>query len=285
MANGSGSMVSRRRLGIELRRLREQTGMSATDAADRLDDLSQPKVSRLERGRVQRPRIGDVRALLELYGVTGEDAEGLLDLARGSRGRGWWNAYSDLLPEWFHGYVGLEAEAAELANFEPQLIPGLLQTEDYIRALYQTSPGVSENYVERQVKVRMTRQETLLRDAPLKLWAIVDEAVLRRPFGGPAVMREQLEHLVKAAAWPNVVLQVLPFSAGGHPAVTGGFAVLGFPDAADIDVAYLDAHGGLFLDEESDVAWCRELFDHLRARAADPDRTQDLVKKALKELT
>ena len=142
MTASNGSMVSRRRLGIELRLLRERAGMSAMDAAGHLDDLSQTKISRLERGKVQRPRIGDVRALLELYGVTGGDAEGLLDLARGSRGRGWWNSYSDLLPSWFHGYVGLEAEAAELINFEPQLIPGLLQTEAYVRALARTAPGL-----------------------------------------------------------------------------------------------------------------------------------------------
>ena len=232
-------MVSRRRLGIELRLLRERTGMSAADAADRLDDLSQTKISRLERGKVQRPRIGDVRALLELYGVTGGDSEALLDLTRGSRGRGWWNSYSDLLPSWFHGYVGLEAEAAELINFEPQLIPGLLQTEEYIRTLYQALPGSKNDDVERQIKVRLLRQDALHRGNPLKLWAIVDEAALRRPFGGNAVMREQLEHLVEASTWPNVVLQVLPFDAGGHPAVTGGFAVLGFPEASDADVTYL----------------------------------------------
>ncbi|GAB2684004.1 helix-turn-helix transcriptional regulator [Saccharopolyspora gloriosae] len=285
MTSGTGSMVSRRRLGIELRLLREQAGMSATDAAERLDDLSQTKISRLERGKVQRPRIGDIRALLELYGVSGNDAEGLLDLTRGSRGRGWWNSYSDLLPTWFHGYVGLEAEAADVINFEPQLIPGLLQTEAYVRALARTVPGISSERVERQVKVRMLRQQVLQREDPLKLWAILDEAVLRRPFGGPEVMREQLDHLVEVSTWANIVLQVLPFSAGSHPAISGGFAVLGFPDTGDTDVAYLDAHGGLYLDGAADVVWYRELFDHLRARAADPDRTGELVKKISKEST
>jgi transcriptional regulator with XRE-family HTH domain len=285
MANASGSMVSRRRLGIELRRLREQAGLSMEEAANRLDDLSQPKVSRLERGRVQRPRIGDVRAILELYGVTGADAEALLELARGSRGKGWWNAYGDLLPEWFHAYVGLEGDAAESLSFEPQVVPGLLQTEAYVRALTQTLPGISDEDLQRKVEVRMTRQEVLRRVPPLKLWAIVDEAALRRPFGGAAVMREQLEHLTEAAAQPNIVLQVLPFNAGAHPALTGGFVVLRFPDDDDLDVAYLDAHGGLFLDEPKDVAWYLELFDHLRAKAADPDQTEELVHKAAKELT
>ncbi|RCW43306.1 helix-turn-helix protein [Halopolyspora algeriensis] len=285
MTNGSGSMVSRRRLGIELRRLRENAGLSMEEAGNRLDDLSQPKVSRLERGRVQRPRIGDVRALLELYGVTGTDAEALLELARGSRGKGWWNSYADLLPEWFHGYVGLEADAAEVSNFEPQLVPGLLQTEAYARAVIRTSPGMTDDEVERKVTVRTNRQELLHREQPPKVWAIVDEAALRRPFGGNGVMRLQLDHLADVASEPNVVIQVLPFDAGAHPAVTGGFIVLGFPGTENIDVAYLDAHGGLFLDEPPDVAWYRELFDHLRARAADPDRTRELIGKVAKELT
>ncbi|SDY32484.1 hypothetical protein SAMN05216215_102459 [Saccharopolyspora shandongensis] len=184
-----------------------------------------------------------------------------------------------------HGYVGLEAEAAELSNFEPQLIPGLLQTEAYTRALAKVLPGAKEEDVERQVRVRMLRQERLRHEHPLKMWAIVDEAVLRRAWGGRAVMEEQLEHLLEASAWPNVVLQVLPFDIDGHPAIAGSFAVLSFPEATDLGVAYLDARGGLFLDEAADVAWYRELFDHLRARAAAPERTQTLIRKAAKELT
>lgn len=284
MANGGGSMISRRRLGIELKRLREQAHLSMDEVARRLDDLSQPKVSRLERGQTQRPRIGDVRAMLELYGVTGEEAEALLDLARGSRQKGWWQAYSDLLPEWFHAYVGLEAEAAQVANFEPQLVPGLLQTEDYARVLARTVPGITENDVERQVAVKIARQQALTRDQPLKLWAIVDEAVLRRPFGDTQTMRAQLDHLTKVARMPNVVLQVLPFNVGTHPAIYGAFAILSFPDLADTDVVYLDARGGLYLDEPDDIEWYTQMFNLLRAKAADPDRTFALITNAAKEL-
>ncbi|RJQ81041.1 XRE family transcriptional regulator [Pseudonocardiaceae bacterium YIM PH 21723] len=274
----NSSTVQRRRLGIELRRLREAAGLSATQVADCLDDVSQTKVSRLERGRV-RPRVNDVKAMLELYGVQGAAALALIDMARESKGGdGWWVNYSDVLPEWFQAYVGLEAEAARKWTFESQLIPGLLQTEDYARALIRAEIGLSAEEVERRAKARVARQRLLRKEQALQIWAIIDESALRRPVGGPVVMREQLDHLLSVSELPNVMIQVLPFSVGAHPAVNGAFAILGFTEQTDPDIVYLDTQtAGIYLDKPVELERYKLMFDHLRARAADPDTSTGLI--------
>ncbi|MFG3707726.1 helix-turn-helix domain-containing protein [Micromonospora sp. NPDC047670] len=228
--------VRRRRIARELRQLRERAGMTLDVAARQLD-MSKSNLSRIENAQIGiKPR--DVRAALALYEVTGADAEALIEIARGAQQRGWWQNYSDVLPEWFEFYVGLEAEAATLRTYEAEAVPGLLQTEAYAREVFRRTAG--EDGIERKVAARLHRQNVLHRDSPVELSVVLNEAVLCRPIGGNAVMADQMAHLAKVAQLPNVTLLVLPFSAGGHPAMNAPYVVLTFADAADATVVYLE---------------------------------------------
>ncbi|MGB2569088.1 helix-turn-helix domain-containing protein [Micromonospora citrea] len=228
--------VRRRRIARELRQLRERAGMTLDVAARQLD-MSKSNLSRIENAQIGiKPR--DVRAALALYEVTGADAEALIEIARGAQRRGWWQTYSDVLPEWFEFYVGLEAEAARLRTYEAEAVPGLLQTEAYAREVYRRTAG--EEGLERKVAARLRRQEVLRRETPVELSVVLNEAVLRRPVGGPAVMAEQMAHMAQVAQSPNVTIHVLPFSAGGHPAMSAPYVILNFADTADASVVYLD---------------------------------------------
>ncbi|MGK5675421.1 helix-turn-helix domain-containing protein [Micromonospora sp. URMC 106] len=228
--------VRRRRIARELRQLRERAGMTLDVAARQLD-MSKSNLSRIENAQIGiKPR--DVRAALALYEVTGADAEALIEIARGAQQRGWWQNYSDVLPEWFEFYVGLEAEAATLRTYEAEAVPGLLQTEAYAREVFRRTAG--EDGIERKVAARLHRQNVLHRDNPVELSVVLNEAVLCRPIGGNAVMADQMAHLAKVAQLPNVTLLVLPFSAGGHPAMNAPYVVLTFADAADATVVYLE---------------------------------------------
>ncbi|MFG1951545.1 helix-turn-helix domain-containing protein [Micromonospora sp. NPDC048830] len=259
--------VRRRRIARELRQLRERAGMTLDVAARQLD-MSKSNLSRIETAQIGiKPR--DVRAALALYQVTGADAEALIEIARGAQQRGWWQNYSDVLPEWFEFYVGLEAEAASLRTYEAEAVPGLLQTEAYARAIYRVTAG--EEGVERKVAARLHRQNVLHRENPVELSVVLNEAVLLRPVGTPAGMAEQLAHIGQVARLPNVTVQVLPFSAGGHPAMTTPYVILSFPDAADASVVYLDnLTMGLALEGADHVRGYSLLHEELCAMALSP---------------
>lgn len=273
--------VRRRRLALELRRLREAAGMTIEHVAKSLE-CSDSKISRIETARVRAtPR--DVRDLLALYGVTGTRQAGLIQLAREARQTGWWHqAYGDLP---VRALVGLEDAAASISYYVQQLIPGLLQTEDYARAVLRAirlDLGPAE--VERRVGLRMARQSLLTRDEPPELWAVIDEAVLRRVVGGQDVMRQQLKRLAEAAARPNVTLQVLPFTAGEHAGMDGPFTILGFPDPADPDVVYLEhTTSDLYLEDPEATTRYARLFDHLRAESLGPDDSAEFFAMVAEE--
>ncbi|MQS08624.1 helix-turn-helix domain-containing protein [Streptomyces alkaliphilus] len=272
--------VRRRRLGQELRRLREDRGMTAEEVAERLL-VSQSKISRLENGRRSiSPR--DVRDLCGVYEVQDRKlVESLMQMARESRQQGWWHAFGELSPS-YSVYIGLEMDAASLRIFEPQVVPGLLQTPEYAEAVISGAlPEVGAEDVSRRVQVRLRRQERV-HDAsrPLRLWAVVDESVLRREVGGRAVMAEQLKHLVDVSRRPNVTLQVLPFSAGAHPGVNGQFAIMEFPDATDSTVVYLEGvTSDLYLEKPNDVQNYGVMYEHLRAQALSPEATREFIQR------
>ncbi|GAA1224770.1 helix-turn-helix transcriptional regulator [Prauserella halophila] len=277
MTRGQGPTVRRRRLAGELRRLREAADLTIDDVAERLE-CSASKVSRVETGNVGvTPR--DARDMLGLYGVTGQEADALVQLAREARKRGWWHAYSEVFTGTF---VGLEADASSLRAYQALLVPGLLQTRRYAHAVIRAMrPDSTETEVSRRVEARLERQ-ALLQDAhPPEYWAVVDEAVLHRAVGGAEVMAEQLWRMVDIAALPHATIQVVPFGGGAHPGMEGPFLILGFPEQADHDVVYVDStNGGLYLEEDSEVHRYALMFDHLRAAAAKPDDSLDMIEAA-----
>jgi len=276
--------VRRKRLGIELRRLREQAELTCEDVGQRLE-CSGTRISRMETGRIS-VRPGDVRELLEVYGVTGTEADSLVQLAREARRKGWWHTYGRVLPHWFEPYIGLESEAVRLRDFQPLVIPGLLQTEDYARAVLRAAPHAgSSTEIDRLVALRMGRQRILGQDRPPDLWVVLSESVLRVQVGGRAVMRAQLQRLAWVAERPNVTLQVLPFTTAAHVHPVSPFTMLEFPDAADPAVVYLEhLTGSLFLENEDEVRRYRVVFDHLRAEALGTGQTVDLIARVAAEL-
>ncbi len=218
--------------------------------------------------------------MLEMYGVDDPgQRQVLVDMAREGHRKGWWAVYEDLLPTGFGIYVGLEAEASSVRAFESVVVHGLLQTEDYAREVMTTvRRKLTADEIERMVTVRMQRQEALLRPDPLELWLILDESVLRRTIGGPEIMHHQLVHLADASLWPNVTLQVLPFSSGPHPFLNGPFCLLEFPERYDPDVVYTEGVAGqAYLERDKDVRLCAEGFDLLRAAALSPANSTDLI--------
>jgi transcriptional regulator with XRE-family HTH domain len=273
--------VRRRRLGLELRRLREASGLTIEVVADRLE-CSSSKISRIETGHTGvTPR--DVRDMLAVYGLTGPAADELVQVARDARQKGWWHLYGTVLTG---AYVGLEAAASSIRSYEVQVIPGLLQTETYARTmLHAGGPGRSETEVDRRVRVRMARQSLLVQDDALDLWVVLDETIFHRLVGGSAVMREQLDHLVRSAARPNITVQVLPFSAGAHVAMEGSFTILGYDEPADPDVVFAEnAAGGLFLEKDEELQRYHYIFDHLRATAMPPEESVAFIAARVKEL-
>src|SRR6266702_211211 len=284
MASEQSPTVRRRRLALELRRLREAARLTCEEVADHLE-CSASKISRVETGRVSvSPR--DVRDMLELYGVPPQQRESLVQLARDSRQKGWWHASSDTMQPQFVTYVGLESAASEIRIYEVSLIPELLQTEDYARAVIRSgmmnSPAED---VERRVALRMARQPAITRDDPPKVWAVLDEAALRRRVGGAGLMRLQLEHLLAQATLPNVAVQVIPFGGGAHPAMGRPFIILVFPERVDTDVVYLeDLTSALYLEDVAEVDRYNVFFNHLRASALSFDDSSALIASVLKEM-
>lgn len=272
--------VRRRRLRAELRRLRTERGLTI-DAVQELSngDIRTPTLSRWETGdRNIRPT--DVRLLLDIYAVMGDEREALLTLARQAKERGWWQSFGASVPNWFQFYVGLESEASTIQQYAAELVPGLLQTPDYYQAFLDTAPG-DPRITGKEVEVRMARQERLTTDDdPPEFWAVLNEAVVRRNVGGSAVMRAQLERLAELSAVPNVTIQVLPFSAGVHPAMDGSYSVLGFPMPSDPAVVYLENQAGsVYLEEPADVDRFSRMFSHLIAKALSPEDSGRLLRR------
>jgi transcriptional regulator with XRE-family HTH domain len=269
--------VRRKRLGIELRRLREQARLTCESVGQRLD-CSGTRISRLETGRIS-ARPGDVRELLEVYGVTGNRADELVELAREARRKGWWHQFGPVTPSWLEPYLGLEAEAARLRDFQSMVLPGLLQTEDYARAILRAAAGAGPaDDIEQQVALRMARQQVLGGTAPPELCLVLSEGVLRVQVGGPEVMRGQLRKLAEVAGRGRVTLQVLPLRAAAQAQPVSSFTMLDFADPADPSVVYTEhLTGGLLLDDPDEVRTYAALFDQLRAEALGTGQSIDLI--------
>ena len=275
--------VRRRRLGSELRRLREAAGLTCEQAGDHLD-CSASKISRVETARVP-VRAVDVQALCQLYGAAEEQTTVLTALARESKTEGWWQRFDGVMPDWFGTYVGLEAEAVAIRTYEIQLIPGLLQTEGYARALFETADVGTADSIEARVAIRRSRQEVLRRDTPPQYWAVLSEAALHRQIGGPAVMRDQLLYLAEASELRNVTLQVIRAEAGAHPGMCTPFVILTFPDRTDPQVTFVEyLTGALYLEKRGEVDQFALAFNHLVAAAISPQQSVDLIRTMAKQL-
>jgi len=281
----TGPTVRRRRLGTELRKLRESNGYKLEEVAAQLG-VAPSTLSRIETGKAP-TKSAYLNQMLEMYGVVDPaQRQILVDMAREGHRKGWWAAYDDVLPSGFDIYVGLEAETAAIRSYETSVVPGLLQTPDYARAvLSEEYPRHTLEQIDRMVDLRVQRQRRFSEDPPLELWAIVDEAVIRRPVGGNAVMRGQLEHLLDAATRPGLTLQVLPFAIGAHAGHGGAFSILEFPNRTDAEVAYVESVAGyLYLEKDREVRARAEAFDRLRAAALAPGASTDLIAQVASEL-
>jgi transcriptional regulator with XRE-family HTH domain len=281
----AGPTVRRIVLGSALRRYREVAGLTLEQAADTIR-ATHSKVSRVENGRVA-VKQRDVADLLTLYGVTdAAERERLLLLARQASAQGWWHQYTDVLPHWFEGYIGLEAAASEIRGYEVQFVHGLLQTEDYARAVIRIANAhAPEDEIERRVSLRLRRQYLLTRPDPPKLWAVLDEAALRRPPDGRTVMRTQLEHLLEVAGLPNVTVQIVPFLKGPHAAAGGPFSMLRFPHPDIPDVVYLEhLNSGYYEDKPEDVARYLTVMHQLVTQAATPDASKAMLRSLMKDI-
>jgi transcriptional regulator with XRE-family HTH domain len=274
--SGSGPVVLRILLGAELRRLREIADITPQQAAREIG-ASESKISRMERGR-NALKYDDVAELLFFYGVSDETVrEELLSLARRANQPGWWHSYNDVLPDWFQPYVGLEAAAERIRGYEAHYIPGLLQTQDYAAAVIALD-GFPPEEVERRVGLRQARQRRF-REGAVRLWAIIDEAALRRQFGDTDVMRGQLEELIAAAKLPNLTLQVTPFTSGGHTALNG-FSILRFPDRQMTDVIYVEQlTNALYLDKREEVDAYTLAMERLSIISASPAESVEILNR------
>ncbi|MBO4273344.1 MULTISPECIES: helix-turn-helix domain-containing protein [Microbispora] len=277
--------VLRLLLGTQLRRLRESKHIRLEEAGHAIR-ASHSKISRMELGRVGFRRR-DVADLLTLYGVSDEaEREALLSLVAQANAPGWWHKYDDVLPSWFEAYVGLEQAASTIRCYEVQFVPGLLQTPEYAAAVVRLGhPDAPAEEIERRVRLRMDRQELLARpDAP-NLWAVIDEAVLRRPVGGPEVMRAQIEHLLEMVNLPRVTLQVIPFSAGGHAAAGGPFSILRFAGVGLPDVVYLEQlTSAIYLEKREDIDRYLAVMERLCIQARPLADTKRMLSLLLTEL-
>ncbi|WP_318217589.1 helix-turn-helix transcriptional regulator [Streptomyces sp. SCL15-6] len=276
-----GPVVRRRKLGAELRALRTSAGITSGEAA-RLVGWHQSKVSRIETG-TSGAKPADVRLLLDAYGVEDRELRELLVVLAGSDDAGgrhhWWHAYRGVLPPTYWDFISLESQASAMRTLETTVVPGLLQTPEYARAVTRAAvDGLPEERLDTLVEVRLARQDVLRADPPLELNAVLDEAVLRREVGGPGVMARQLTRLVEAARLPHVRLQVLPFSAGAHIGVTGPFVIFSFPSTSDLDVVVLDhLTSSLHLERKEDLEAYTEAFNALLLHALSPEDSLDYI--------
>ncbi|WP_327140175.1 helix-turn-helix domain-containing protein [Nocardia sp. NBC_01327] len=276
-----GPTALRIAVGGQLRKLRELNGITREAAGEHIRG-SHAKISRLELGRTGF-KERDIRDLLSLYKVDDPgEREQFLDLVRKANEPGWWHRYSDLLPPWFETYLGLEYAAKSIRTYEGQLVPGLLQTADYARSI--VALGHDEDG-ERRVSLRRHRQELLTRPSAPSFWAVLDEAVLHRPVGGAAVLREQINQLIEMSQLPNITIQVLPYSAGGHAAAGSSFTMLRFAEAELPDIVYLEQlTSALYLDRRQDLELYRQVMDQLSVQAEPPERSRKLLEKIAAEL-
>ncbi|GAA4337354.1 helix-turn-helix transcriptional regulator [Streptomyces venetus] len=276
-----GPAVRRRKLGAELRALRTSAGLTSGQAA-RLVGWHQSKVSRIETG-TSGVKPADVRLLLDAYGVADSQLRDLLMVLAGADDSGgrhhWWHAYRGVLPPTYRDFISLESQAGTMRTLETTVVPGLLQTPEYARAVTKAAvEGLSEERLDTLVEVRLARQDVLRADPPLKLSAVLDEAVLRREVGGPGVMARQLERLVEAARLPQVRLQVLPFTAGAHIGVNGPFVIFSFSSTSDLDVVVLDhLTSSLYLERKEDLRVYSEAFNTLQIHALSPEDSLDFI--------
>ncbi len=281
---GEGPVAARIRLGTRLRSLREGAGTSREDAAAAIRS-SAAKISRMELGRTA-VKARDLTDLLALYGASHEaERESMLALCRHGSVPGWWQGYGDAVPAWMKNYIGLEQAATLIRSYDVQYIPGLLQTPEYARAVFLLPGGPASERVERQVTVRMRRQEILHAAEPPHVWAVIDEAALRRPAGGSAVMRAQLEHLLEISQLRHVNIQVLPFRAGGHAAGGGPVILLRFAGGQLPDVVYLEQlTSAVYPSSPSDLAYYWDVLNQLATEADPPIASTMILNQARKEL-
>lgn len=282
MAAAEGPTVQRRRLMLELRSMREAAGLKQDQVTEAMD-WSPSKILRIEGGR-SGVSTNDMRALLVLYGVEGEDRRAeLVELAQMSRKRGWWGKYRTVLSTAYTDYIAFEAEASSIRGFQPLVVPGLLQTEEYAKAVFRESAlrELSEEEIDARLAARMARQESLTQRESLRLGLVLGEPVLRQMVGGPEVMRRQLQHLVRLSQRPKLAIQVLPFGAGAHPGLSGSFMILEFPGSVGADFVYLDnALGGVCLEDTAEVRQHGLTFEYLARMALSPDDSVALITRA-----
>lgn len=277
-----GPTILRIILGTQLRRLREGLSISREAAGDAIRG-SHAKISRLELGRVA-CKERDVADLLTFYGVHDhQERDEYLRLAREAGTPGWWQKYSDVMSPWFDRLIGLEEAASMIRTYEVQFVPGLLQCEEYAREVIKLGhPRMDERELERRVALRMDRQALLSASRAPRLWAVVDEAALQRPLGGHQVMQRQLEHLLWAAAQPNITLQIAPFEIGGLAAAGGPVTILRFVEPDLPDVVYLEQlTSSLYLEKREEVENYMMVMDRLCATSRPPSQTTDFLKELL----
>ncbi|MFJ3553829.1 helix-turn-helix domain-containing protein [Streptomyces sp. NPDC090114] len=271
----------RRRLSIELKKLREKSALTCAQVGEALD-WSGSKVNRMETGS-GRVQPSDIDALCRFYDTSDELREFLKSLAREAKTRGWWQVHGAGVPEWFNIYIGLEQDASTLRQYQCEVLPGLMQTSSYTRELHSAGAHISAENIDRAVRVRLERQAMLTRSDGPEAWFIVNEGALRNVIGDREVMREQLERVLDSAALPNVTLQVLPFDSGTYP-LTGPFTMLGFPAPEDPDLVYRDGiTDAVYLEGEHHVREYTRAFDGLRAAALSPQRSAQLIGSVVKE--
>ncbi|TLS40342.1 helix-turn-helix domain-containing protein [Streptomyces montanus] len=284
---GGAPSVLRMILGRQLEELRTRAGLTYEQAGAAIG-VSHSTIRRMEAAKVARLRLTDAEKLLQVYGVRDQqEIDTFLKSVREANKRGWWHTYRDVLPDWFAAYLSLEQAALQIRAYEAEFVHGLLQTEDYARALLSAgNPHAPTDATERRVALRMQRQELLSRPKPPRVWIVMDETVLRWPVGGPEVMRAQVDHLIAVNALPHVTVQIMPFGNGPHPAMrAGAFHLFRFRARELPDIVYLSGLvGAVYLDKEDDVLVYREALDRLGAQSAPAGKTEALLGAIRKEL-
>ncbi|MFD9007372.1 helix-turn-helix domain-containing protein [Streptomyces sp. NPDC059582] len=284
---GGAPSVLRMILGRQLEELRNRAGLTYEQAGAAIG-VSHSTIRRMEAAKVARLRLADVEKLLQTYGLTDpQEIETFLKSVREANKRGWWHTFRDVMPDWFAAYLSLEQAALQIRAYENQFVHGLLQTEEYARALLGAgNPHAPQEATERRVALRMRRQDVLSRKAPPRVWVVMDETVLRWPVGGAAVMRAQIDHLIEVNALPHVTVQIMPFRNGPHPAMrAGAFHLFRFRARELPDIVYLNGMvGAVYLDKTDDVVVYREALDRLGAQAAPARKTEAVLGAIRKEL-
>jgi transcriptional regulator with XRE-family HTH domain len=284
---GGAPSVLRMILGKQLEEMRTRAGLTYEQAGAAIG-VSHSTIRRMEAAKVARLRLADAEKLLQVYGVTEQqEIDTFLKSVREANKRGWWHTYRDVMPDWFAAYLSLEQAALQIRAYENQFVHGLLQTEAYARALLSAgNPHTPAEATERRVALRMRRQELLSREAPPRLWVVMDETVLRWPVGGAEVMRAQIDHLIEVNRLPQVTVQIMPFTHGPHPAMrAGAYHLFRFRARELPDIVYLNGLvGAVYLDRSDDVVVYREALDRLGAQAAPARKTEALLGAIRKEL-